>query len=82
MEEKKCKGINKMTRDNSIIFVDFKKCLFTQCDQYRPMNVLRSREHTMYAETINKVALSSKDDKRIILKDGITTIPYGYINDE
>jgi len=42
------------------------------------MNVLKSHKHVMYAETINKVALSADDDKRIILKDGITTIPYGY----
>jgi len=45
------------------------------------MDVLRSHKHTMYAETINKVALSAEDDKRIILEDGITTVPYGYIND-
>jgi len=78
IEEKKCKGINKSTRDNRITFDDYKECLLTRRDQHRTMNVLRSHKHTMYAETINKVALSAEDDKRIILEDGITTVPYGY----
>jgi len=77
VEEKKCKGINKTTRDNRITFDDYKECLLTRQDQLRTMNVLRSHKHTMYAETINKVALSSEDDKRIILEDGISTVPYG-----
>jgi len=81
VEEKKCKGINKTTRDNRITFDDYKECLLTRRDQHRTMNVLRSHKHTMYAETINKVALSAEDDKRIILEDGIMTVPYGYIND-
>jgi len=42
------------------------------------MNVLRSHKHTMYAETINKVALSAMDYKRIIVEDGISTIPYRF----
>jgi len=80
-EEKKCIGINKSTLDNRIMFDDYKECLLTRRDQHRTMNVLRSHKHTMYAETINKVALSAENDKRIILEDGITTVPYGYINE-
>jgi len=78
VEEKKCKGINKSTRDNYITFDDYYNCLITRKDQHRTMNVLKSYKHVMYAETINKVALSAEDDKRIILEDGITTVPYGY----
>ena len=32
----------------------------------------------MGSEQINKMALSADDDKRIILPDGINTLPYGY----
>ena len=78
-EEKKCKGINKTTTNKSITFDNYRECLTTQKDQYRRMNTLRSYKHTMYAETINKVALSANDDKRIILADGIKTIPHGYM---
>ena len=77
-EEKKCKGINKATRNKQITFQDYKDCLKTQQDQYRTMKTLRSHKHQMYAETINKVALSANDDKRVIQEDGIHTHAYGY----
>jgi len=45
------------------------------------MNVIRSHQHKVYTEEINKVALSAKDDKIIIMKDGISTLAHGhYIN--
>ena len=31
----------------------------------------------MYTEEVNKIALNSKDDKRLQTCDGITTYPYG-----
>ena len=37
-----------------------------------------SREHDVYTENINKIALSSNDDKRIVSSDKITSYPYGY----
>jgi len=75
-EKKKCKGINRTARDNSLTHKDYYDCLMTGKNELRTMNVLRSHKHIMYAKTINKVALSAGDDKRIILEDGITTIPY------
>ena len=44
------------------------------------MNVLRSHKHDMFAETVNKIALSSADDKKIICEDGIHTYSYGHNN--
>ena len=32
----------------------------------------------MFTEQIKKVALSPKDDKRVILSDGIRTLPIGH----
>ena len=31
----------------------------------------------MYTEKVNKIALSSKDDKRLQTLDGVTTYPHG-----
>ena len=40
------------------------------------MNVIRSHCHEIYTEEITKIALSSDDDKRVIMSDGIHTPAY------
>ena len=42
------------------------------------MNVMRSHCHEIYIEEINKIALSSDEDKRVIMTDGIHTLAYDY----
>ena len=37
----------------------------------------KSENHETYTENINKIALSSNDDKRIVVLDRITSYPYG-----
>ena len=44
------------------------------------MNVIRSHCHEIYTEEINKMALSSDDDKRVIMADGIHTLAYEHTN--
>ena len=77
-EEKKCKGVKKNVVKKSTKFEDYKECLFTGREQVRQMNVIRSHGHEMYTEEVNKVALSTNDDKRIILADGIHTLAHGH----
>ena len=43
----------------------------------RKMNVIRSRQHEIFSETVNKIALSADDDKRIIMDDKISTLAFG-----
>ena len=38
----------------------------------------KSEAHNVYTEEVNKIALSSNDDKRLQAYDGIPTYPYGY----
>ena len=68
-EEKKCKGIKK-----SIV----KKDIFHEDYRYRKLNVIRSRRHEIFSETVNKIALSANDDKRIIMEDKISTFAFGH----
>ena len=42
---------------------------------------LKSKNHEVYTEKINKIALSSNDDKRIVALDRITIYPYGYCSE-
>ena len=76
-QKKKCKGIKKSVIKNNISFDDYKECLFSQQSQMRKMNVIRSRKHEIFSETVNKIALSANDDKRIILENKISTLAFG-----
>ena len=77
-EEKKCKGIKKYVVRKDISHEDYKECLFSKRPQMRKMNVIRSHGHEIFSETVNKIALSANDDKRIILEDRISTLSYGH----
>ena len=44
------------------------------------MNIIRSHCLEIYTEEINKIAISSVDDKRVIMTDGINTLAYGHKN--
>jgi len=40
--------------------------LFSGKEVLRMMNVIRSRQHNLFTEQVNKIALFASDDKRII----------------
>ena len=44
---------------------------------YRSQKRFKSYNHDVYTEEVNKIALSSNDDKRLQTFDIITTYPYG-----
>ena len=75
-EDKKCKGLSNNVTKRSAQFDDYRECLFSRKEQHRKMNVIPSHCHQIYTEEINKIALSSDDDKRVILADGIHTLAY------
>jgi hypothetical protein len=77
-ENKKCKGIKKNVVENTITHEDYKNCLLSKREHLRTMNVFRSYNHEIYTEAVNKIALSSDDDKRVIQEDGEHTLAYGH----
>ena len=79
-ENKKCKGVTTNVTKRYIQFDDYWECLFSRKEQNRKMNVIRSHCHEIYIEDINKIALSSDDDKRVIMADGKHTLAYGHTN--
>ena len=78
VETKKCKGIKKQVVERSIRHEHYKTCLTTGKELLRKQNILRSYEHEVYTEEVNKVALSALDDKRYILSDGMDTLALGH----
>ena len=77
-ENKRCKGIKKAVVEKSIRHEDYKTCLTTGKEQLRRQNIIRSYEHELYTEEVNKVALSAADDKRYLLKDTYDTLAWGH----
>ena len=77
-ETKKCKGIKKQVVERSIMHEHYKTCLKTGKELLRKQNILRSYNHEVYMEEVNKVALSALDDKRYILSDGMDTLALGH----
>ena len=58
------------------MFENYKDCLFNNKTVYRSQERFRSYYHDVYTEEVNKIALSSNDDKRLQTPDRITTYPY------
>ena len=77
-EKKALKSIKRYVKDKLITHDDYKECLFSGKTKRTEMNTLRSRNHVV--ETVNqrKIALAFFDDKRYMLDDGITSLPFGY----
>ena len=79
IEMKKAKGTKKCVMEKMLKFEDYKKCLFDNEPMLKPQQRFKSKNHEVYTEFINKIALSSNDDKRIVTLDGITSYHYGYV---
>ena len=78
-EIKKAKGTKECVIKKMLKFEDYKKCLFDNEPTLKSQQRFKSENHEVYTENINKIALSSNDDKRIVALDGITSYPYGYV---
>ena len=77
-ENKRCKGIKKAVIAKSIRHENYKTCLETGKEQLRRQTIIRSYEHNLYLEEVNKIALSATDDKRYLLKDSYDTLAWGH----
>ena len=58
------------------MFENYKDSLFNDEVIIRSQQRFRSDHHRVYTEEVNKIALSSKDDKRLQTFDKVTTFPY------
>ena len=77
-EDKRAKGTKKGVIKRMIKFDDYKRCLLKGEVILKSQQRFRSKGHDVYTENINKIALSSNDDKTIVSSDKITSYPYGY----
>ena len=76
-EKKKAKVTKKCIVKKKIIFKNYVDSLFNDEIIIKSQQRFRSDFHKVYKEEVNKIALSSSDDKRIQTFDKVTTYPYG-----
>lgn len=75
---KKAKGVKKYVLKQSLTFDDYINCIKNNCTIVRNQNSFRSKKHNVFSVKQTKTALSPKDNKRYILSDNITTLPWGH----
>ena len=78
-ETKKLKGISQQTIAKDVSFEDYKSAIFNPYikPNYNKMYTMNSNKHNIYVYELTKKSISPFDDKRIILEDGIRTLPFG-----
>ena len=74
------KGTKKCVIKRRLMFENYKDCLFNDKTILRSQQRFKSYHHKGYTEEVNKIALSSDDDKRLQTFDRVTTYPYGTTN--
>ena len=79
-EVKKAKGTKKCVIQNELTFKDYFNVPFDKVPMKKSQFGFRSRNHETYTEKINKIVLSSHDNKRIQDANGINIYPHGYFD--
>ena len=76
-EAKMAKGTKKCVTEKILKFNDYKNCLMNNKSILKSQKRFKSDAHNLFTEEINKISLSSNDDKRLQTFDRITSYPYG-----
>ena len=71
--DKKAKGRNNCVIKQRLKFNGYKDCLLNNEIILKSQQRFKSEAHNVYTEYINKIALSSNDDKRLQTFDRITS---------
>ena len=72
-KNKKAKGIRNCVIKRRLMFKSYKNSLFNNKTILKSQLRFKSDHHNVYTEEVNKIALSSNDDKRLQTFDRVTT---------
>ena len=76
-EHKKAKGTKKCMIKRRLMVKSYENCLLNNKIILKSQQIFRTDYHEVYTEEVNKIALSSNDDKRLQTFDKTMTYPYG-----
>lgn len=74
----KCKGVKSCVVKSELNITRYRDCLYSRKSEKVKQNSIRSYGHQLFTETVNKTALSCKDDKVYICDNNIDTRNFGY----
>ena len=77
IEHKKAKETKKCMITRELMFKNYEDCLFNDKIILKSQQRFKSDCHNVHTEQVNKIVLSSNDDKRWQTFDKITTYPCG-----
>ena len=78
LEQKLAAAGVKKCKHSHIPHQDYVEALISSNIKMMEQKTIVSKNHTLYTQVMTRTALSCFDIKRVILSDGITTVPYGY----
>ena len=76
-EVKKSKGTKKYITKRETMFENYTDCLFNDKIILKSQQRFKSDHHKVYTEEVNKIALSSDNDKRLQTFNRVTRYPFG-----
>jgi hypothetical protein len=78
LTKKICKGIRRNVIKNDITHEHYRKCVSNIESVSASMHILRSNNHSISLQNVNKIAFTSFDCKRFLLQCGIHSVPFGH----
>ena len=79
-QNEKAKGEKKNVVKKNISDEDYVDCLFEKRKFMHIMQSIGSLKHQIYTIKQNKVSFSLYNDKRYLLDDGVSSMPYGHFS--
>ena len=77
-DKQRAKGIKNSYVEDNIKHEAYVKCLLEQTKERGQYNLIRSKDHQLSTNLIDKDTLNSFDDKRYFLKNCINTVAHCY----
>ena len=75
---KKSKGVKKKVVKTKITFGDYVECLKNFKQKTVTQRTIRSYQHNVFGINQSKIALNPYDDKRYLVPNSYTTLPWGH----
>lgn len=79
-EKKRAKGVRRDVIKRDLTFQKYVETIRMVKVSSFSQTLIRSQRHRIYTISNLKKCLSPFDDKRYLLSDGITSVPYGFVD--